>query len=150
MSAIADELQAASDAIGAYAPSGAAIGAQDFVTDKNACFLKVASITLLAVGAVVAAPFVIEGIAGAYADAAATIAENGVKGFAVQAARAAWASQKFRSMLAFHVAKDGVKAWLLFSEKGKELTAPVRRQIHEVVHAKCTPPATDAISMAGP
>ena len=149
-SVIADELHGAAAAIEAYSTSASSIGTQDFVTEKNACFLKVASITLLAVGAVVAAPFVIEGAIAGYADAAAVVAEKGFQGFVVQSARAAWASQKFRQLLAFHFAKDAVKGWLLFSEKGKQLTAPVRRQIHEVVHAKCTPPSTDAITAAGP
>jgi hypothetical protein len=52
-------------------------------------------------------------------------------------AQDAFASTRFRWLLGFHVAKDAAKYWLLFSDKGKQLTAPVRRQLKEVIHAQC-------------
>ncbi len=99
-----------------------------------------------------AAPIAIEFVAAAATDAAATIAEKGIQQFALQTARTAWASQKFRKLIAFKIVKDGLKAWLLFSDRGKLLTAPVRRQVSQVIHAKCTStaPTDEAVTFGGP
>ena len=147
---VAAELKEASQALAAMSPNHTGLGTQDFVTPENACFIKMASIAVLVVGAVIAAPFVIEAAAAAATNVASGIAEKGLQGFAMQLARTAWASQKFRKLLAFKIVKEGVKAWLLFSDRGQQLTEPVRRQLHQVIHAKCTPPSDEPFTFAGP
>ena len=147
--AVASDMKEAAAALQAMTPGHTGIGPTDFVTPENACFIKVASIAVLAVGAIIAAPIAIEFVAAAATDAAATIAEKGIQQFAVQTARTAWASQKFRKLIAFKIVKEGVKAWLLFSDRGKQLTAPVRRQVNQVIHAKCTPPTDEAVTFGG-
>ena len=146
---VAADLEAAARALQAMTPGHTGIGPSDFVTPENACFIKIASIAVLAVAAIVAAPIAIEFVAAAATDAAATIAQKGIQQFAIQTARTAWASQKFRKLIAFKIVKSGVKAWLLFSERGQKLTAPVRRQVSQVIHAKCTPPTDEAVTFGG-
>lgn len=146
---VATDLKAASQALAASLPDHTGLGTRDFVTPENACFIKMASIAVLVIGAVVAAPFVIEAVAVAATDAATGIAEKGLQSFVTQAARTAWASQKFRKLLAFKVVKLGLKGWLVFSDRGKKLEEPIRRQIHSVIHAKCTPPTDAAITFGG-
>lgn len=145
------DLEEAGRALAALVPVRTGIGPQAFVTPENACFIKIASIAVLAIGAVIAAPFVIEAATVAAADAAAGIAENGLRSFAMQAGRAAIKNPKVQKFIAFKIAKEGLKGWLLFSARGKELTAPIRRQVSQVVHAKCArPSAAEEITFAGP
>lgn len=46
--------------------------------------------------------------------------------------------------IAYHVAKNAVKGWLLFSDKGKQITHSVMEQAKEVWNAKCSLPSPSA------
>jgi hypothetical protein len=135
---IAAELQEAGAALD-DADAAQSIGTRDFVTPDNACFIKYASEAVLVAGALIAAPFVAEGAVSLEAGIE-RIAQQGLRTVATELLQAAWASRRFKALLAFKIVKDGLKGWLLFSQKGQELTAPVRRQISMVVHAKCAAP----------
>jgi len=112
--------------------------------DGQRCALQLAVYALLAVGAVgvlAAVPFA-SATAGAAAiaarGAASAMASRGVATFAREAAARAWASPRVRKLMAFTVAKDGAKAWLLFSDAGQALT---RRGVDEalaVFSARCS------------
>ncbi len=121
------------------------------VNDHNKCFIKEAAIGLALVGAVVAAPIVIEAApglaAGALAsaqEAGAAVAANGLRAFVVQAGKTALTNPTMQKYLAYHVAKTAVKGWLLFSDKGRELTRSVIDQAKEVMHADCHLASPDA------
>ncbi len=148
---VSKELEEAGNALAAMTSAHTDVGTRGLVTPDNACFIKVASIAVLAVGAVIAAPFVIEAATVAVADAATGVAEHGLRGFAMQVGKASLKNPKVQKLIAFKIAKEGLKGWLLFSDRGKMLTAPLRKQVSIVVHAKCTPPDTgETITFAGP
>lgn len=114
------------------------------VNENNKCFIKAAAIALALVAAVVALPFIIEAapvaLAGAVANAqsaGAAIAANGLRAFAVQAGKAVLTNPAAQKYIAYKVTKTAVKGWLLFSDKGKEITHAVLDQAKEVWNAKC-------------
>lgn len=114
-----------------------------FVRD-HACAIKFVGAALAVVGIVVAADLAIAaGVASAPA-VIAGIEAQGLRAFATAAARTAIASPRVRALLAFKVTKNAAKAWLIFSEKGQQLTKPVRDAFHTVMETQCLPTAADA------
>lgn len=101
----------------------------------HACMIRYVATSLAAVGVVLAADFTI----GAAPAMIAAVQEQGLQDAALAGLRAAAQNPRVRAIVALKVAKLGVKAWLIFSDRGKKLTAPLRQAITTVVHAECTP-----------
>lgn len=120
--------------------SGVALADFQSSVADHACMIRYAALSLAAIGAVVAADMT----AGAVPGIIAAVQERGVQQALAAAARVAVQSPRVRALLALKGGQFLVEGWVLFSDRGKQLTAPVRQAVSTVVHAECTP------SMAGP